>query len=107
MELIASDDENFMMRIIAGEFKKAKILTPKGDATRPTQGRLREAVFNICQHEIIGANFLDICAGSGAMGLEALSRNAKSATFIDNSREAVQTISDNIKNFQLESKTKV
>jgi 16S rRNA (guanine966-N2)-methyltransferase len=96
-----------MMRIIAGEFRKAKISTPKGDATRPTQGRLREAVFNICQQEIVGANFLDICAGSGAMGLEALSRGAKFSTFIDNNRHAISAINDNVKNFKVENKTRV
>lgn len=84
------------MHIIAGLFKNRIITTPKGLATRPTSSRLREALFNICQHSIEGARFLDLFAGSGAMGLEALSRGASSALFIDNSRESVRSIRQNL-----------
>lgn len=95
------------MHIIGGEFRKRKIATPSGDTTRPTSGRLREAVFNICQLDIEGASFLDICAGSGAMGLEALSRGASFATFIDSHPQAIRAIAENIKNFKIEKQTKV
>ena len=95
------------MHIIGGEFRKRKITTPSGDATRPTSGRLREAVFNICQMYIEDASFLDICAGSGAMGLEALSRGAKFSAFIDSHPQAVCAITENIKNFKVEAKTRV
>ncbi len=78
------------MRIIAGIYKNRNIRTPKGGNTRPTSGMLREAVFNICQASIEKAHFLDLFAGSGAMGLEALSRGAKHAVFVDNHREAIQ-----------------
>ncbi len=84
------------MYIIAGEFRKQKVLAPKGTATRPTSARLRETVFNICQMYIQGTRVLDICAGSGAIGLEALSRGAKSVTFIDNSYPAVDAIRENV-----------
>lgn len=84
------------MHIIAGIFKGHPLLAPKGQATRPTSSRLRESLFNICQQEIEDARFLDLFAGSGAMGLEALSRGAKSATFIDSSRESIACIKKNI-----------
>jgi 16S rRNA (guanine966-N2)-methyltransferase len=95
------------MHIIAGEFKHRKLATPKGDQTRPTSGRLRETVFNICQQYTEGAQFLDICAGSGAMGLEALSRGAISATFIENNQPAINAIYENIKNCGIESRCQV
>ena len=59
---------------------------PKSDAIRPTQDRVREALFNIIQFEVAGGEFLDLFAGSGAVGLEALSRGAKSATFVERER---------------------
>lgn len=82
--------------IIAGLYGRQRLKSPKGEQTRPTSSRLREALFNICQHAIEGAQFLDIFAGSGAMGLEALSRGAQSATFIESHREAIQCIESNI-----------
>lgn len=83
------------MQIITGTYKSRKILAPKGVNTRPTSGRLRETLFNICRN-IEGVEFLDLFAGSGAMGLEALSRGAKHATFIDNSRESIRCIQSNL-----------
>lgn len=84
------------MHIFSGLYKSRKILAPKGEKTRPTSGRLREALFNICQGKIEGADFLDLFAGSGAMGLEALSRGAHQAAFVDNSRESVRCIQANL-----------
>lgn len=89
------------MHIIAGLFKNRTIASPKGMVTRPTSSRLREALFNICQNDVEGARFLDLFAGSGAMGLEALSRGAIAATFIDNNRESIRCIQKNIDQFQL------
>lgn len=83
------------LRIIAGKFKGRTLKTPKGKSTRPTQGMLREAVFNICQNEVVGARFLDLFAGSGAVGLEALSRGAFFATFVEQNRFALQCIKEN------------
>lgn len=83
------------MHIIAGLFRHRRLITPKGANTRPTASRLREAIFNICQNEIEGSRFLDLFAGSGAMGFEALSRGAKEAIFIENDREAIRCIQQN------------
>lgn len=74
--------------------------------TRPTSGRLREALFNICR-DIEGADFLDLFAGSGAMGLEALSRGAKHATFVDNSRESIRCIHSNLNAFEINKEAEV
>jgi 16S rRNA (guanine(966)-N(2))-methyltransferase RsmD len=90
------------LRIIAGKFKGRLLKTPKITSTRPTQGMLREAVFNICQHEVEKARFLDLFAGSGAMGIEALSRGASHATFIEQNRQAISCIRENISLLQLE-----
>ena len=90
------------MFIIAGHYRHQQLKSPKGNQTRPTSNRLREALFNICQHAIEGARFLDIFAGSGAMGLEALSRGAESATFIEANREAAHCITSNVEHLKVE-----
>lgn len=95
------------MRIVAGIHKNRTIVTPKGMATRPTSGRLREAVFNICQHYVEGARFLDLFAGSGAMGLEALSRGASHATFIDTSKDSALCIQKNLEHMKLQKQAKI
>jgi 16S rRNA (guanine966-N2)-methyltransferase len=95
------------MHIFSGLYKSRKIQAPKGMKTRPTSGRLREALFNICQGFIEDAAFLDLFAGSGAMGLEALSRGARTATFIDNSKESIICIQANLRNLQLQNVSEV
>ncbi len=95
------------MRIIGGEFKNRLLQAPSGQHTRPTASRLRETVFNICQAHIGEAHFLDLFAGSGAMGIEALSRGATAATFIEKEKEAVRCLKKNIAQFHLESKTTI
>lgn len=80
------------MYIISGTYKGRLIHSPKTSLTRPTSARLREAVFNICQGDIEGAHALDLFAGSGAIGLEALSRGAAKATFIDSHRASASAI---------------
>lgn len=90
------------MHIFAGTHKNQKIITPKGLETRPTAGKLRQSLFNICQGYIEDADFLDLFAGSGAMGLEALSRGAASATFVDSSKESIKCIQQNLRNMGLE-----
>lgn len=95
------------MHIFSGEFKNRKIAAPSGLATRPTSGRMRETFFNISQTLIKDSCFLDLFAGSGIMGLEALSRGAASATFIDQSMDSVRCIKDNIKSLGLEDRTTV
>lgn len=90
------------MRIIGGIHRSKILATPKGKQTRPTSGQLRESLFNICQGSIEGARFLDLFAGSGAMGIEALSRGARFATFIEKDKEALDCIRKNLKAMNLE-----
>src|SRR5687768_8490650 len=84
------------MRIIAGEFRGRVIKSPPDSRTRPTSDRLRETLFNILAPRIEGARFLDLCAGSGAIGMEALSRSAAHVTFVDRSRKACALIEENL-----------
>lgn len=95
------------MHIIAGTLKNQPIAAPKGEATRPTSSRLRETLFNICQGYIEGSSFLDLFAGSGAIGLEALSRGAKSCTFADINKESIRCIQQNVKSMHVETLSKV
>src|SRR6188472_2090100 len=95
-----------LMRIIAGSHKGARIFAPKGLDTRPTGDRVREAAFNLLGPGAAeGATVLDLFAGSGAMGLEALSRGAVQATFVENDREACRTIVRNLDKLGLERAT--
>jgi 16S rRNA (guanine966-N2)-methyltransferase len=94
------------MRIIAGSRKGARIFAPKGHETRPTSDRVREAAFNLIGPGWVeDANVLDLFAGSGAMGLEALSRGAAHATFVESDREACRTINRNLDKLALEGAT--
>jgi 16S rRNA (guanine966-N2)-methyltransferase len=88
------------MRIIAGTHRGARIAAPKGAATRPTGDRVREAAFNLIG-PVDGATVLDLFAGSGALGLEALSRGAASVTFVEADRAACRTIADNLAKLKL------
>ncbi len=85
-----------MIRITGGEDKGKRINVPKGLQTRPSTDFLRQAVFNLLQKDIRHANFLDLFAGSGAFGIEALSRGATHATFVDQSAAAIACIRKNI-----------
>jgi len=84
------------LRIIAGEFGSRKIDTPDGTRTHPMGDRVRSALFNKINAELVGADILDAFAGTGALGLEALSRDAKSATFVERDRTAQAVITKNI-----------
>ena len=86
-----------MMRIITGSAKGKKLVSLEGDATRPTSERIKEAIFSSIQFDVEGRRVLDLFAGSGQMGLEALSRGAEKATFIDLSREAMDVVKQNAK----------
>ena len=72
------------------------LVTPKGMETRPTTDRIKETLFNILQNDLPGCHFLDLFAGSGAIGIEALSRGAAKAVFVDNSKEALSCIRQNL-----------
>ena len=93
------------MRIIAGTRRGHTIQAPKGLDTRPTSDRVRENVFNIVAPWVEGARVLDLYAGSGAMGLEALSRGAAHVTFVESDREACRTINRNLDKLALENAT--
>ena len=86
-----------MMRIITGVAKGKRLETLEGEATRPTSERIKEAIFSSIQFEIENRRVLDLFAGSGQMGLEALSRGADRATFIDSSRDAMDIVKKNAK----------
>jgi 16S rRNA (guanine966-N2)-methyltransferase len=92
------------VRIIAGEHRGARIFAPKGAETRPTSDRVREAAFNLIG-PVDGASVLDLFAGSGAMGLEALSRGARSATFVESDRDACRTVDRNIEKLRVTGAT--
>jgi len=84
------------VRIIAGTAGGRRIVAPAGRTTRPTSDRAREALFAILGDRVVGARVLDLFAGSGALGLEALSRGARAALFVDNDRRALAAIARNI-----------
>ena len=90
------------MRVIAGEFRSRRLKSIPGDSTRPTPDRLRETLFDILAPRIAGAVFLDGYAGTGAVGIEALSRGARHAIFLEKDRHAVDTIRENLASLQLE-----
>ena len=80
------------MRIISGKARGTKLYTLEGESTRPTLDRVKESLFNIIQMKIKDCIFLDLFAGSGAIGLEAISRGAKKAILCDQSKNAIQII---------------
>jgi 16S rRNA (guanine966-N2)-methyltransferase len=84
------------MRVIAGAHKGRRLVAPAGSATRPTSDRVREALFSILGDRVHDARVLDLFAGSGALGIEALSRGARQATFVDNAPAAVTVIRRNL-----------
>jgi 16S rRNA (guanine966-N2)-methyltransferase len=86
------------MRVIAGIYKGRRLKTLEGLSVRPTSDRLRETLFNILAPRIEEAHFADVCAGSGAVGIEALSRGARHVTFIESSLKAARIISENLRN---------
>ena len=84
------------MRVIAGTAKGRRLYAPKGMETRPITAKIKEALFNIWQDRIHGSDFLDLFAGSGSIGIEALSRGADYVVFVDKSRKAVEMIKKNM-----------
>ncbi len=95
------------MRVIAGSAKSLPLKTVEGMDTRPTTDRIKETLFNMIHNEIPGCRFLDLFSGSGAIGIEALSRGASACWFVDNSRKAAACISANLKFTHLEEKAVV
>ena len=95
------------MRIIAGEYKGRKLDFPKNVDVRPTQDRVREALFNVITPQIQGKRVLDLFAGSGSLGIEAMSRGAEKATFVENNLKCIHIIKKNIERVAIEDKTVV
>lgn len=85
------------MRVIAGSARRLQLKTVKGMETRPTTDRIKETLFNMLQNDIEGCTFLDLYSGSGAIGIEALSRGAGRAVFVENNREALNCIKENLR----------
>jgi 16S rRNA (guanine966-N2)-methyltransferase len=84
------------MRVIAGRWGGRRLQAPPGDATRPTSARVREALFSVLGDRVDGARVLDLFAGSGALGIEALSRGAAHATFVDSAPAAIRSLRANL-----------
>ena len=95
------------MRVITGKARGVVLKTPEGMATRPTTDRVKEAIFSIIQFEIPTAKVLDLFGGTGQLGIEALSRGANSAVFVDEREEACKLIRENLKRTKLDSAARV
>lgn len=95
------------MRVITGTARGRRLITPNGLETRPTSDKVKEGLFSAIQFDIEGRRILDLFAGSGQMGIEALSRGADSAVFVDNSKAAIYTIEENIRNCGFKDKASV
>jgi 16S rRNA (guanine966-N2)-methyltransferase len=95
------------LRIIGGKFKGRRLFSVKGFRVRPTKDKHRESIFNMISQDIAGVVVLDLFAGTGALGIEALSRGADFAVFVDSYPHALSAISKNIQACHLESRTKI
>jgi 16S rRNA (guanine(966)-N(2))-methyltransferase RsmD len=95
------------IRVIAGSAKGKKLILVPGDSTRPITDRVKESLFGILGPDIQGALFLDLFAGTGSVGIEALSRGAKFARFVDRNRRAIHTITKNLKSTKTEERGEV
>jgi 16S rRNA (guanine966-N2)-methyltransferase len=95
------------LRIAGGQFRGRNLKTPESSATRPTTEMVRQAVFNICQEWVPNARFLDVFAGSGAMGFEAISRGASFATFAENDPEASKCIIENSEKLAIQKQVQI
>lgn len=99
--------EFFRMRVITGIARGRRLVTPEGDDVRPTTDKVKEAIFSAVQFRLEDAYVLDLFAGSGQMGIEALSRGAKRAIFVDNSRKSLNCINENLHNTKLDKFSEV
>ncbi len=95
------------MRVIAGSARRIQLRTPEGMGTRPTQDRIKETLFNMLQSDLADCRFLDVFSGSGGIGIEALSRGAEYVVFIENNREALECIKENLKKTRFEKQADV
>ncbi|MBQ4641383.1 MAG: 16S rRNA (guanine(966)-N(2))-methyltransferase RsmD [Oscillospiraceae bacterium] len=95
------------MRVITGSARGVVLKTPDGMATRPTTDRVKEALFSIIQFDVPTSRVLDLFAGTGQLGIEALSRGAKSAVFVDEREDACKLVRENLKRTKLEQSARV
>ena len=95
------------MRVITGKARGVQLKTPDGMLTRPTADRVKEALFSIINFDLPGAAVLDLFGGTGQLGIEALSRGAKSAVFVDQREDACKIIRENLRRTKLESQARV
>lgn len=95
------------MRVIAGTARRLNLVTPKGYSTRPTSDKVKETLFNILAPHLYDVKFLDLFAGSGGIGIEALSRGARHATFIEKDKEAIACIKKNLETTHFTDSAKV
>lgn len=95
------------MRVISGKLKGKKLFSLKGQSLRPTSDRVKEAIFDILQDQIRGQKVLDLFAGTGALGIEALSRGARSAVFVEESTRSLAALRKNIKECRLKEQAEV
>jgi len=95
------------MRVITGSAKGRKLITLEGEDIRPTSAKVKGAIFNSIQFDIEGRNVLDLFAGAGQLGIEALSRGARKAVFVDLSRDAVKVVGDNLEHCRLKDNATV
>ncbi len=95
------------MRVISGSARSLRLKAPEGLDTRPTIDRIKESLFNIISDDLYNIDFLDVFSGSGSIGIEALSRGAKNAAFVDSSKESIDIINENLKFTRLLDKADV
>jgi len=95
------------MRVIGGEFRSRRLKAVEGRATRPTPDRLRETLFDVLAGRVEGAVFVDAYAGTGAVGIEALSRGAARCVFVESGRQAVEAIRENLRALGIEGRASV
>ena len=95
------------MRVVGGEFRSRRLKTLEGRSVRPTSDRLRETLFDILGEDVAGKVFMDAYAGSGAVGIEALSRGAARVVFVETSRQALGVIRENLRSLGLEGRAEV
>jgi 16S rRNA (guanine966-N2)-methyltransferase len=95
------------LKVLGGSLGGRLLKSPRGDQTRPTTSMLRKAVFDMLQSTIVDTHFLDLFAGSGAMGIEALSRGAKNAAFVENHKETLRCLKENLHSLKLEEQAAV
>lgn len=95
------------MRIISGEHKGRRLVGGKKTEVRPTSDKVKESIFNVLREEVEGKRILDLFAGAGSLGIEALSRGAQWVTFVDASSQSINILKKNLKNLNLKSKSTV